>query len=66
MEAVTDTEGFDLEQSLDTCANLLKDPAHHMLVARDRDAVVGFINFSARRTLTHSGPSGLIDELVVS
>ena len=28
--------------------------------------MVGFINFTVRRTLLHSGPSGLIDELVVT
>ena len=66
MEVVTDAGGFDIENSTENCRILLKNSAHHMLVARNIDGVLGFVNFTSRRTILHSGPSGLIDELVVS
>lgn len=66
MDAMEDIEGFDLKQSLENCCNLIKDPASHILLVRDKDAVVGFINFTTRKTIIHPGLSGLIDELVVS
>jgi len=45
---------------------LFRDPRAHFLVARKAGRVVGFLNFAARKTLTHSSRSALIDELVVS
>ncbi len=52
--------------ALENCRALMKDPTHHMLVARMGDSVVGLINFMTRRTIAHARPSGLIDELIVS
>ena len=66
MDAVTDKEGFDVEQSVENCRTLLKDSAHHMLVAKHKDNVLGFFNFTTRKTIMHPRPSGLIDELVIS
>ncbi len=66
MEAMTDTEGFDIEQSILNCRKLMKDPTHQMLVARDNGCILGFINFTTRKTIMHRNSSGLIDELVVS
>jgi len=66
MAAMDDTEGFDIEQAVSNCQNLMKDKSHHSLVARDEIAVLGFINFTIRRTVLHPAPSALIDELVVS
>ena len=66
MGAMIDTEGFDIEQSVENCRLLIRDPAQYVFVARQRDNVIGFINFSTRRTVMHPGPSALIDELVVS
>lgn len=66
MKAMTNTEGFDVEQSIENCRNLVKDPAHYVLIARKGDSILGFVNFTIRETIMHPGPSGLIDELVVS
>ncbi len=35
------------------------------MVAEDGKAVVGFVHFTTRGTVTHRGLSGLVDELVV-
>ena len=66
MDAMTDTQGFDVEVSVENCRKLLKDPAHYMLLAKDMNNILGFINFTTRRTIMHKNPSGLIDELVVT
>lgn len=66
IDEVNNTEGFDIEQAVKNCRILIKDPAHHLLLAKDKDEVVGFINFTTRKTLLHPGLSGLIDELVIS
>ena len=46
-------------------AELLSDPAHHVLVAEDDGEVVGFVNANFRPHLHHLAPVGTIDELVV-
>jgi ribosomal protein S18 acetylase RimI-like enzyme len=66
MDAKDNTEDFDVEKSFENCGILIRDPAHHILVAKDKDTVVGFVNFTTRPTIIHPHPSGLIDELVVS
>ena len=66
MDSMDNTEGFNIEQAFENCRSLIKDPASHILLAKDKDAVIGFINFTTRKTILHPGPSGLIDELVVS
>jgi ribosomal protein S18 acetylase RimI-like enzyme len=66
MDAMENTEDFDVEQSFENCGILIRDPAYHMLVAKDKDTVVGFVNFTTRQTIIHPRPSGLIDELIVS
>jgi len=66
MDAMDNTEDFDVEQSFENCGILIRDPAHHMLVAKDKDTVVGFVNFTTRKTIMHPRPSGLIDEMIVS
>ena len=66
MEAMTSAEGFDVDQSIENCRKLMHDPAHHMLVARYNEHILGFVNFTTRKTIMHPAPSGLIDELVVS
>lgn len=66
MDAVKDTEGFDIKQSVRNCESLIEDPANYVLIARDKDRVLGFINFTTRKTIMHPLPSGLIDELVVT
>lgn len=68
MDSMNNTEGFNIEQAFENCRSLIKDPVHHLLLAKDKDndKVVGFVNFTTRKTLMHPGLSGLIDELVVS
>ncbi len=65
MNAMTDTEGFDLNKSVENCRSLIRNPSEYVLIARKGNAVLGFINFSTRKTVMHPAPSGLIDELVV-
>jgi GNAT superfamily N-acetyltransferase len=66
MDAMENTTGFDIEQFIQNCRVLIKDPAHYMLVARDKDSILGLVNFNTRKTIMHALPSGLIDELVVT
>jgi ribosomal protein S18 acetylase RimI-like enzyme len=66
MEAMTDTEGFDMDQSIDNCRIMIRDPAQQVLVALQGSNVVGLVNFTIRKTIMHPSSSGLIDELVVS
>lgn len=66
IDAMTNTKGFDAEQSIENCRILIKDPAHHMFVARDKNNILGFVNITIRKTIIHPRPSGLIDELIVS
>lgn len=66
MDVMENTEGFDIEQAVKNCGMLIKDPDYHLLLAKDKEKVVGFVNFTIRKTILHPGPSGLIDELVVS
>jgi GNAT superfamily N-acetyltransferase len=44
---------------------LLRDPAHLVLVAEEDGRVVGFVNANFRPQLHHLAPVGTIDELVV-
>mgnify|MGYP001125526035 CR=1 FL=1 len=66
IETLDDTEGIDIKQVLENCQNLLRDPNSHLFVAEIDGVVVGFINFTTRKTVLHRGPSGLIDVLVVA
>ncbi len=66
INAIENTEGVDIEQSIENCRILFENPNHYMLVARDNDNILGFVNFTIRRVIMHPNPSGLIDELVVT
>lgn len=66
IEAMDDTKGIDIKLALENCRNLINDANSYLLVAEEGDTVIGFINFTARRTVLHSGLSGQIDELVVT
>ena len=66
IDSIENKEGLDFKEVVRNCKNLLEDCNSHILVAEVDGIVVGFINFTVRRTLLHSNPSGLIDELVVS
>jgi GNAT superfamily N-acetyltransferase len=64
-DAVTDQQGLDTKAAAENLVALLGETNSHLIVARDGGKVVGFINFTVRRTVLHIGLSGLIDELVV-
>jgi len=66
VETLDDTKGIDIKQALENCQNLLSEPNYHFLVAEIDGVVVGFINFTTRKTALHRSPSGLIDELVLT
>jgi len=66
IEAMDNKEGVDTNAALKSCRNILDDVNSHLLIAEFDGTVVGFIHFTTRNTILHSGPSGLIDELVVA
>ncbi|NVM02248.1 MAG: GNAT family N-acetyltransferase [Candidatus Helarchaeota archaeon] len=59
-------EGIKKDSAIINFKKILKDKNSYFLIAEIDKRVVGFINFIIRKTLLHSGLSGLIDELVVS
>jgi ribosomal protein S18 acetylase RimI-like enzyme len=63
MDSAPDTR---FQTAIENCRALMRDPRNHTLVATSGDSVIGFINFTTRRTIVHTRPSGLIDELVVA
>jgi len=65
VDVVEDRQGLDIRVAGENLVALLSEPNSYLLVARDSDEIVGFINFTVRRTALHAGLSGLIDELVV-
>ena len=64
-DTVEDQHGIDIKVTAENLAALLGDSKSHLLVARNGGEVVGFINFTVRRTALHAGMCGLIDELIV-
>jgi ribosomal protein S18 acetylase RimI-like enzyme len=64
--AVGEQQGLDIKAAAENLAALLNEPDSYLLVARNGSEVVGFINFTVRRTALHTGLSGLIDELIVN
>ncbi len=66
IEAVGDTGGFDVNAAMENCRTLLKNVDSYILVAEVDENVIGVVNLDIRRTILHSGLSGLIDEMVVA
>jgi GNAT superfamily N-acetyltransferase len=66
IEAMGNTEGIDIKLIAENCQNFLNEANSHILVAEIEGVVVGFINFTTRKTILHRGLSGLIDELIVA
>jgi len=66
IEAMGNTEGIDIKLIAENCRNLLSEVNSHILVAEIKGDVVGFVNFTTRKTILHRGLSGLIDELVIA
>ena len=66
IEAMGNTEGIDIKLIAENCRDLLSEANSHILVAEIKGVVVGFLNFTTRKTILHRGLSGLIDELIVA
>jgi ribosomal protein S18 acetylase RimI-like enzyme len=66
MEAMTDTESFNIDRSVENCRSLIRSQLQYVFVARQANSIIAFINFSTRQTVMHPAPSALIDELIVS
>ncbi|MDI3543065.1 MAG: hypothetical protein PWP57_668 [Candidatus Atribacteria bacterium] len=62
INSMDNKEGIDASAVFENCQSLLKENNSHLLIAEINREMVGFINFTIRRTILHSGPSGLIDE----
>ena len=66
VDSVENREGISKDVVSKNSRNVLKDPSSYILLAEIDGKAVGFIHFTTRTTIIHSGPSGLIDELAVS
>jgi len=66
IEAMGNTEGIDIKLIAENYRNLLNEVNSHILVAEIGGVVVGFVNFTTRKTILHRGLSGLIDELIIA
>jgi ribosomal protein S18 acetylase RimI-like enzyme len=66
IEAMGNTEGIDIKLIAENRQNLLSEDNSHILVAEIEGVVVGFVNFTTRKTILHRGLSGLIDEIIVA
>ena len=66
IEAMGNTEGIDIKLIAENCRNLFSKANSYILVAEIKGVVVGFINFTTRKTILHRGLSGLIDELTIA
>jgi len=66
IDSVKNSEGIARDVLSENSRNALTNPNSYILVAETEGKVIGFISFMTRKTIVHSGPCGLIDELVVS
>ena len=66
INSVDSSEGIETRKIVTNCRTLMGKPDSFFMVAKDNDTVVGFIAVSIRQTLLHKGPSGLIDEFIVT
>ena len=66
VDVVDSVNGISIQAATLNLRTLFGNTDSFLLVARNRNTTIGFINVSVRQTLLHNGPSGLIDELVVS
>jgi len=66
IESMDNKEGIDTNTAFENCRNLLSDTNSYLLVGEINGAIIGFIHFAIHKALLHSGPSGLIDEFIVT
>ena len=66
IEAMGNTEGIDIKLIAENCQNFLSEANSHILVAEIGGVVVGFVNFTTRKTILHRSLSGLVEELIIA
>lgn len=66
IETINNTEGINIQQVRENCQDLFHDTNSHFWVAEIKRVIIGFINFTTRKTILHHGASGLIDELIIT
>ena len=66
ISSIEDASKFNVETALENCKQIIQHPNSYIYIARMSKKVVGFINFTIRKTILHKAPSGLIDEIVVA
>ncbi|MCK5561467.1 MAG: GNAT family N-acetyltransferase [Thermoplasmata archaeon] len=59
-------DNIDIKRVSENLETLFNDSNSYIIVAEINNVIVGFLNLSIRQTIMHSGPSCLIDELVVT
>jgi ribosomal protein S18 acetylase RimI-like enzyme len=62
---VSERQTLHPESFRKNCLELLSERNSFFLVAAEGERLIGFLNFTVRRTCLHSGGSALIDELVI-
>jgi len=63
---IEEKENIDLNDAITNFRSLLNEKNSHIIVAESDNEVIGFLNFTTRQSILHSGQSGLVDELIVS
>lgn len=66
IDSVKNSGGIAKDVLSENSRNALTNPNSYILVAETEGKVIGFISLMTRKTIIHSSPCGLIDELVVS
>ena len=64
ISAIDKKEGIDRKVVSRNSRSLSRSANSHFLVAEIGKTIAGFAHFTTRRTITHRGPSGLIDSLL--
>jgi ribosomal protein S18 acetylase RimI-like enzyme len=62
---VSEKDTLQPESFRKNCRDLLSEKNSFFLVAMEGERLIGFLNFTVRRTCLHPGGSALVDELVV-
>ena len=62
----SEEDKLDLVTIKNNLRELYKNPNSYFYLARYKEKIVGFVNFSTRKTILHPSASALIDELIVS
>ena len=66
IESMKNSEGIVKDVLSENSRKALTNPNSYILLAETEGKLVGFTTFMTRKTIVHSVPCGLMDELVVS